>query len=169
MNKGSMLLAVSAAALALAAAGCGGSGDSQAGSSGAASGATADPGVKYAQCMRDNGLPAYPDPDQGGEATTKNLPDRDSPEFKKAQQACQSLEPPEHRAGTPENAELQAKMLKWAQCMRTNGVPNFPDPQGGRIRVTPKGSIDGDSPQFEKAVQACRHLEAGGTGKGPGG
>ncbi|MFC5754634.1 hypothetical protein [Actinomadura rugatobispora] len=168
MNRGSMLLAVSAAALALTAAGCGGSGDSTTTASGAKPAATVDQGVKHAQCMRDNGLPGYPDPDQGDESTAQNLPDRDSPEFTKALRACQSLEPPEKRAGTPENAELQQKMLKWAQCMRTNGVPNFPDPQNGRVRVK-KGTIDGDSPQFEKAVQACRHLEAGSTGKRPGG
>jgi hypothetical protein len=116
--------------------------------------------------MRENGLPGFPDPDSGG--TTKNLPDRDSPQFKRARQACQSLEPPENRVGTPENAALQAKMLKYAQCMRKNGVPNFPDPQGGRILVK-LGTIDGNSPQFKKAVQACRHLESGGIGKGTGG
>jgi len=88
--------------------------------------------------------------------------------FKKAEQACQSLEPPENRVGTPENAKLQQQMLKSAQCMRKNGVPNFPDPQGGKILVK-KGTIDGNSPQFKKAVQACRYLEVGGTGKGPGG
>ncbi|MGH3380209.1 MAG: hypothetical protein ACRDP6_36300 [Actinoallomurus sp.] len=168
MNKASVLLAASAAALALTAVGCGGSGDSKAGSSGAKSSATADQGVKHAQCMRDNGLPGYPDPDQTNADTTKNLPDRDSPQFKKAEQACQSLEPPENRPGTPENAELQRKMLKSSQCMRKNGVPNFPDPQNGKILVK-RGTIDGNSPQFKKAVQACRYLEVGGVGKGPGG
>jgi hypothetical protein len=162
-----MLLAASATALALTAAGCGGSGDSKAGSSGAKSNATADQGVKHAQCMRENGLPGYPDPGEEG-GRPKNLPDRDSPEFKKAEQACQSLLPPEHRVGTPENAELQRKMLKWAQCMRENGVPNFPDPQNGKILVK-LGTIDSNSPQFKKAVQACRHLETGGVGKGAGG
>jgi hypothetical protein len=166
MNRASVLLAASAAALAMVTAGCG-SGDSKAGSSGATSSATADQGVKHAQCMRENGLPGYPDPGQDGGGTTKNLPDRDSPEFKKAEQACQSLEPPENRVGTPENAELQRKMLKYAQCMRKNGVPNFPDPQGGRIRVK-LGTVDGNSPQFKKAVQACRYLEVGGL-KGHGG
>ncbi|WP_433465432.1 hypothetical protein [Spirillospora sp. CA-128828] len=167
MNKASMLLAVSAAALALTAAGCGGSGDAKAGSSGAKANASTDQGVKHAQCMRENGLPGYPDPGQDS-GEKPNLPDRDSPEFKKAEQACQSLEPPENRPGTPENAELQRKMLKWAQCMRTNGVPNFPDPQNGKILIKPRGSIDGNSPQFKKAVQACRSLEVGGA-KGHGG
>jgi hypothetical protein len=167
-----VLLAVSAAALAVTAAGCGGSGDSETGSSGtnasgvsgAKASATADPGIEHAQCMRDNGLPAYPDPGQNPGA---NMPGRDSPEFQKAQRACQSLEPPEKQPGTPENAELQQKMLKWTQCMRKNGVPNFPDPQNGRIRLK-KGTIDNKTPQFRKAVEACRPFEVGGA-KGVGG
>ncbi|TDD92992.1 hypothetical protein E1293_00560 [Actinomadura darangshiensis] len=169
MNRASVLLAASAAALALTAAGCGGSGESggaggsTSGSSGAKAAATADPGVKHAQCMRENGLPGYPDPGQN----PQNLPGRDSPQFQKAQRACQSLEPAEKQPGTPENAELQQKMLKWTQCMRKNGVPNFPDPQNGRIQVK-KGTIDNKSPQFRKAVEACRPLEVGGA-KGTGG
>lgn len=163
MNRASVLLAASAAALALTAAGCGGSGDAKSGSSATSS---AEQGVKHAQCMRANGLPGYPDPGQGG-GPPKNLPDRDSPVFKRAEQACQSLLPPEDRPGTPENAELQRKMLKSAQCMRENGVPNFPDPQNGKILVK-RGTIDGNSPQFKKAVQACRHLDPGGN-KGTGG
>ncbi|TDC58771.1 hypothetical protein E1281_00325 [Actinomadura sp. KC345] len=169
MNRPSMCLAASATVLALTAAGCGGtggSGDTASGSSGTKAAVTADQGVKHAQCMRENGLPGYPDPGQDGGATA-DLPERDSPEFTKARQACQSLEPPEKRPGTPENAELQRKMLMWAQCMRKNGVPNFPDPQDGRIRVN-RGTIDADSPQFERAVRACRPLEAGGA-EGTGG
>jgi hypothetical protein len=175
MNRASVLLAASAAALAVTAAGCGGSGDSKTGSSGTGSSgvsgasgakasATADQGIKHAQCMRENGLPAYPDP---GQNPGTNLPGRDSAAFQKAQRACQSLEPPQNQPGTPENAELQAKMLKWTQCMRKNGVPNFPDPQNGRILIK-KGTIDSKTPQFRKAVEACRPLEAGGA-KGTGG
>ncbi|MFG2086869.1 MULTISPECIES: hypothetical protein [unclassified Spirillospora] len=169
MNRASVLLAASAAVLAVAGAGCGGSGDSKTGSSGANSSgakasATADQGIKHAQCMRENGLPGYPDP---GQTPGANFPGRDSAAFRKARRACQSLEPPQLQPGTPENAELQRKMLKWTQCMRENGVPNFPDPQNGRIQVE-RGTIDNKSPQFRRAVEACRPLEAGGA-KGTGG
>jgi hypothetical protein len=71
--------------------------------------------VKHAQCMRANGVPDFRDPGQdGGGATGQNGPNRDSPQFQKAQQAGKSLEPPENQPGTPQNAELQKKMLKWA-------------------------------------------------------
>lgn len=165
-EQGPVLLAASAAALAVTAAGCGGSGESASGttSSGAKAVATADQGIKHAQCMRENGLPGYPDPGQNPGA---NFPGRDSAAFRKARQACQSLEPPQNRPGTPENAELQAKMLKWTQCMRENGVPNFPDPQNGRILIE-KGTIDNKTPQFRRAVEACRPFEVGGA-KGRGG
>jgi hypothetical protein len=163
MKRASLLLAASAAAVALTAAGCG-SGSK----AGAKADASADQGVKHAQCMRDHGLSGYPDPGQDT-GDVKNLPDRDSPEFKKADQACMSLEPPEDQPGTPENAELQKKMLKWAQCIRQNGIANFPDPQDGHILIKPRGSIDGNSPQFKKAVRACKSLEVGGAAKGTGG
>jgi hypothetical protein len=47
------------------------------------------------------------------------------------------------------------KDLAFAHCMRTHGVPDFPDPlpQGGFPRGGP-----GNSPQFGLAMHACQHL-----------
>ncbi|MGW1666985.1 hypothetical protein ACWCQO_38620, partial [Streptomyces microflavus] len=53
---------------------------------------------KYAQCMRDNGVPRYPDPGFGGAGPVKRdeslygMDPRD-PKFKAAEQACASLRP----------------------------------------------------------------------------
>jgi hypothetical protein len=55
-------------------------------------------------------------------------------------------------------------MLTFAKCMRTNGVPNFPDPSGngGGIQVQSDGSgmtVDGvavSAPAFKNATNKCQ-------------
>ena len=54
------------------------------------------------------------------------------------------------------------KALKLAECMRANGVANFPDPNGqGLIQGS---GIDPNSPQFQKAQQKCAKNLGGGPG-----
>ena len=47
--------------------------------------------------------------------------------------------------------------------MRSNGVPDFPDPNGqGLIQINnATGSLDASSPQFQKAETACNSLDNG--------
>jgi hypothetical protein len=53
-------------------------------------------------------------------------------------------------------------MAQLAACMRSHGVPNFPEPNAQG--VISSGSIDPNSPQFQQAMQACRKdLPNGGT------
>ena len=164
MNRASVLLAATAAALALTAAGCGGSGDSKSGSSGSNANSTLEKAVKYAQCMRENGVTDYPDPDKDGRfMIAAGGPNQNSPQFKKAHQACKSQEPPGIEEDPAARAHEQTEWLKVARCMRKNGVPNFPDPQDGRLKV-PRDRIDVNSPQFKKALTACR--DAGHPGGG---
>jgi hypothetical protein len=47
-------------------------------------------------------------------------------------------------------------MLKFASCMRSHGVPSFPDPHDGTLLV-PQG-VSPNSPQFQSANRACRGL-----------
>ena len=56
-----------------------------------------------------------------------------------------------------------AAALKYATCMRSNGVPDFPDPNGqGLIQINnATGSLDASSPQFQKAETACNSLDNG--------
>jgi hypothetical protein len=58
-------------------------------------------------------------------------------------------------------AEAMARLLKAAQCMRSHGVPNFPDPtesNGGQAIGFHVSGIDPNSPQFQAAQKACRSL-----------
>jgi hypothetical protein len=50
--------------------------------------------------------------------------------------------------------------LEFANCMRSHGVPNFPDP-GGR----PEGDLK-QAPAFRSAMQTCNKLPPAGTPTG---
>jgi hypothetical protein len=53
--------------------------------------------------------------------------------------------------------------LKFADCMRAHGVPNFPDPiTGGGLQFRPGSGIDPSSPAFQAAQSACSKLLPGG-------
>ena len=55
--------------------------------------------------------------------------------------------------------------MAYAKCMRSHGVPNFPDPSdsGGGFPLGGNG-IDTSSPAFNAARSGCEHLLAGGPG-----
>lgn len=47
--------------------------------------------------------------------------------------------------------------LEFSQCMRSHGVPNFPDPtSSGGIEVNSNSGIDPRSSQFQAAQEACQ-------------
>ncbi len=53
--------------------------------------------------------------------------------------------------------------LKFAACMRSHGVSNFPDPSGGGGIQIPAGSgINPGSPAFQSAQKSCSNLLPGG-------
>jgi hypothetical protein len=168
-SRAARALAVIAAA-GLFAAGCGGSDESGSGGGSEAS-AASDPDVAYAECMRENGVPEFPDPVNGQlqlQATPGSGLDPDSPEFKRAQEACQDLAPAGADAGAGPDPDLQAQVLDYAKCIRKNGVPEFPDPDfsgGGVIMGLPPG-VDENSEQFQSAQQACQDKAPQGLGGG---
>jgi hypothetical protein len=90
--------------------------------------------------------------------------DQQAPAYKAAYQACQkdslsSLAP--HASAA--KATANASALKYAVCMRSNGVPDFPDPNGqGVIQINnATGVLEPSSPAFQKAQRACKSLENG--------
>jgi len=88
--------------------------------------------------------------------------DPSSPQFQAAMAACRKYLP---GGGPPsltpaERAAAANAMLGFAACMRKNGVPSFPDPNGQGF--FPLGSIKGidqDLPLLQRAFKACEHLE----------
>ncbi|GAA0904589.1 hypothetical protein [Virgisporangium aurantiacum] len=88
--------------------------------------------MKFAQCMRDNGVKDFPDPGPSGELTVDGVLngtslDPNTAVWKSAISACKDLEPPGF-TGQKRSAEEQKAALRFAQCMRDNGVKDFPDP-----------------------------------------
>ena len=123
---------------------------------------------QYAQCMRENGVADFPDPDKNGRfMIAAGGPNQNLPQFKKAKQACKSQEPPGIKDDPAKVAQDQKEWLKFAQCMRRNGISDFPDPQDGRLLV-PRDRINVNSPQFKKALSACRDVAHVGGGPGNG-
>jgi hypothetical protein len=62
---------------------------------------------------------------------------------------------------TATTSDKYAGSLAYSRCMRSHGVPNYPDPKqvGGGIQISgsPPG-VDPQSPIFVLARQSCRHL-----------
>lgn len=168
-------LAVPLAALAIlmpVLAACGGSGGSSEGADGSAAGGPGGGGgassaehaqyLKFAQCMRKNGIREWPDPIDGNKfRLPRGKIDPNSPQFKEAARKCESLEPPSWKSGSRPDPADQAQMLKYAQCIRQNGVPEFPDPQGGALNL---GDVDIESPRFKAADEKCKSLRPRGAG-----
>lgn len=123
---------IAAAALALLSAACDGSPSStSSGSSSNAGGSANSKALAYARCMRSLGVPDFPDPNSAGEfnkATMGQLSASNS-QYQTATQACARLLP--NSGGGPTAAEVQQEwngMASFARCMRSHGVPDWPDP-----------------------------------------
>lgn len=60
-------------------------------------------------------------------------------------------------------ANGKAPGIRFADCMRSHGVPNFPDPgSGGGIQITSGSGINPKAPAFQTAQNACAKLIPGG-------
>ena len=130
--------------------------------------------MKFAECMRDNGLKEFPDPDASGDLTIDQIANRSSlntttPAFKQAFSACKNLEPPGF-TGTKRSPEQQQAALKFAQCIRDNGVKDFPDPANDQPLIDtnriPSAAANGGVSSLNAAMRKCRGAaaEAGATG-----
>ncbi len=127
--------------VALIGAGCGGN-DSSAGNT------TADiqgKATKFAECMRENGVSEFPDPDASGHLTIDGVVNGSSIDtngsiWKGAIDACKDLQPAGFTGPGERSSEQQQGALEFAQCIRENGVPDFPDPTPIRPSSTRTGS-----------------------------
>jgi hypothetical protein len=122
-----------------------------------------DKAVKFAECIRAHGVSDFPDPDaknqfQYGVSVSPAV-------WTKAVDACKDLQPPGTLSGK-RSPRQQSTALKFAQCMRDNGVKDFPDPANGDplIDTTKVPSLGNRSPRtdpvFAPAVDKCRAVLA---------
>jgi len=135
--------------------------------------------LAYAECMRAHGVPNFPDPNSQGGFSIQGGPgsgiDPSSASFQAADKTCRHLLPNGGQPTAAQQAQAMAQALRFSQCMRSHGVPDFPDPQalpgGGiaiRIRARPGSGSDlnPQSPQFQAAQKACQG-KGGLFGAGP--
>jgi hypothetical protein len=176
------------ALVALISAGCGSNGPSATGtasssgsgsasSSGTASSADTgdtksatdqDKAVKFAECIRGHGVPHFPDPDAKGDYVFGI--DVTPAVWQKAVHACKALEPPGALSGK-RSPKQQSAALRFAQCIRENGVKDFPDPANGDPLVDttkiPSSNRPGGMTILNAAMKKCGSvlgLAAGGQG-----
>jgi hypothetical protein len=155
------------ALLGLIGAGCGSNAPS---GTGAATGATNSAGagaanqdktVKFADCMRANGVPHFPDANAKGEFVFGI--DVTPAVWARAVNACKALQPP-GSLSAKRTPQQQAASLRFAQCMRENGVKDFPDPANGEplidTRRIPSSATSGGMTILNAAVQKCRSVLA---------
>jgi hypothetical protein len=175
---------IATAALVLLAAACSGS-PSSTGSGGSphAGGSASSPSaVAFSSCIRSHGVPNYPDPGSDG-AIPKGSAQHfgvSTSQLQAAQTACQHLLPATggsltasslqecYLAGVCPQALVQHALTagrQFAVCMRSHGVPNWPDP-----------SVDSEGrplfninvprpapPQVSTAISECERLESAGS------
>jgi len=147
---------------------------SASGAAGASEGHEASPAsqaVAYTACMHAHGIPNFPEPQvsEHGAATSIKMAVPvgvgKNPRFKAASGACRKLLP---GGGQNNQAPLtpaqQEQYLRAAACIRSHGVPNFPDPtfSGGGVHIEHQRLNEG-SPAFKAAVHDCESLIPGGV------
>ena len=135
--------------------------------------ATSSPQFALATCMRAHGVPNFPDPTPGagGEgfsiekshdssAVTIDGISFSGPAFQAATKTCQyagALGPSAGISGTQKEA-----FIAKAHCIRTHGVPNFPDPffgPGGHgVGINLPAGVNPQSPAFLSAAKACAQV-----------
>jgi hypothetical protein len=141
--------------------------------------------LAFSRCMRSHGVSNFPDPGGGGgglrlqvqktpNSTLVNGVEVNGPAFQSAMTACRSYLPNGGHPTAAQTAKARAQALAMSRCMRSHGVPNFPDPKfgaGGGIGIQLNGNgIDPNSPAFKAAQKACGSIFGGAptVAKAPG-
>jgi len=120
--------------------------------------------LAFSACMRSHGVPNFPDPTGGSNGGVQvNISsgsgiNPNSPAYQAAQRSCQSLLPAGKASGSI-NPTARTQVLRYAACIRSHGVPNYPDPtfNGNAVNF---GNLSGiaNSPQYQAALHACASL-----------
>jgi hypothetical protein len=181
-NPGPFVALALVAPIGLISAGCGSNASSKTGTGTAGSGSSAnttssdadktltahDKAVKFAECMRANGVPHFPDPDSKGAVNFGVDVTREM--WLKAIDACKALKPP-GALSSKRTPKEQSASLRFAQCVRDHGVKDFSDPVNGEPLIDtykiPSSNRPGGMTILDAATHACGSilkLSAGGQG-----
>lgn len=120
--------------------------------------------VKFAECMRENGIDME-DPKPGKGVMLKVDKRTAKGKLDEALEACREYNPQGEageKGGDPE------KPQEFAECMRKNGVEDFPDPEPGQRGIRMDGKTQED-PDAKAAAEKCQKSVFSGGPKGKGG
>ena len=140
--------------------------------------------LEFAQCMRDNGIEDFEDPDIGADGSVgfgfRDFGgDVDRETMRAAFEACQ-----EHLGGIAfgpggrDRSEIEDTLYEFSVCMRENGF-DMPDPDFSNLLNGPGdgegggggpfgGAFDPEDPAFTSALEACEDVFGGGLRFGGG-
>jgi hypothetical protein len=127
-----------------------------------------DKAVKFAECIRAHGVSDFPDPNEKnqfeyGVSVTPAV-------WERATTACKDLQPP-GTLSAKRTPKQQSASLRFAQCIRDNGVKDFPDPVNGEPLVNtykiPSSNTPNGMAILDAAMHKCGYVlkeAAGGQG-----
>jgi hypothetical protein len=178
-----MVAALAATAMALGACGSNGGGSASGTPSRSDKEDSAyETALKFAKCMRDNGVDmADPQKQPGGGIIQKMGSGPGQPinqaKVDAAQKTCEKFMPKRggNDDGPKDDSKQRAAFLSYSKCMRENGVPKFPDPKfsdhGVELSIRTKdGSVNlnPNAPAFKAAEKTCQKILRDATGSAPG-
>ena len=160
------VLAVTAGVMLLAAACAGHPSTGTGGTSSAGGSAIQNVRLAVAQCMRSHGVSAFPDPSASGFShTSAGSLGVSNTVYQAALDACRHLVPNSY-ASSGTSQQVLSQVLTFSKCMRSHGVPNYPDPNpsGGLGTELAQLGINVNSPQFQATLRTCDRLVPQGGG-----
>jgi hypothetical protein len=118
---------------------------------------------QYSQCMREHGVPNFPDPiiSDGNVSYGQDDSIKSNPHLAEASEACKSIQErissqPGGKNWNPTAADRQ-KLAAFAKCVREHGVPEWPDANAdGSFTLTPKLEDEDPQTRINPAQTACR-------------
>ena len=118
--------------------------------------------VRFTECMRANGVGDFPDPDASGQFPSYGVSVTRAV-WTDAVAACKSLQPPGSLSAKMTSTQMSAA-IRFAHCVRVNGVPDFPDPVNGQPLIdttrVPSANKPGGMTILNAATHTCGHLLA---------
>jgi len=123
----------------------------------------------FARCLRAHGVPNYPDPNASGQEPPNSKQLIFSLRGQAAVAACSSWSNRIHNDVAAQNQAVMGEYVRFAQCMRAHGLPNFPDPVYAEWRVefvlsASQDGFDAHSPGVLAKARQCESVLPPGSG-----
>lgn len=117
---------------------------------------------QWASCMRSHGDPGQIDPTVDADKVIQITlgPGYGGQGLRGGSGACGTFLSAAQKAlggGTPPGSSSEATGLKFAKCMRANGIADYPDPTGSgtTVHATSGSDLDPANPKFQAASALC--------------